>query len=298
MNRGVPLPLSIDYLSNINRKEKKMKKIFFIFFALLFLFFNTLSAHLSMLNGSGQWSNTGIWIAYPDETSTSIIFLYGNQSVTLDGNYHYPNLTHFYIGGAGNSGTLQAPGNTSATFDSGNLICIGQGNQPGDDAYIYVTGGEICFKGVDVNVNYSSNSAVETVIDVSSGTFSVENDLILNSGNNTGHKYKIKIWNNGTLKANSITDNGTGSTLSYFILDNRGSVIVSGNQTADPSLGGIITTNLGGLLDASYSASSDETTIFNRKTFYGEPIPILPQWAVIFLGFLAAVTAGWFILRR
>ena len=275
-----------------------MKRIFFILSVMIFLFFNSLSAQLSILNGSGQWSNTGIWSTYPDETATSILFLYGNHSVTLDGSYHYPNLTQFYIGGAGNSGTLKAPGSTSATFDAGNLICIGQGNQPGDNAFIYVTGGEIYFEGADVNVNYSSNSAAETVIDVSSGTFSVENELILNSGNNPGHRYKIKIWNNGTLKANSITDNGRGSTLSYFILDNRGSVIVSGNQTADPSLGGIITTTLGGLLDARYIASDNETVIFNAKTFYGKPIPVLPQWAIIIFCLLAAVTASGFIFRK
>lgn len=277
-----------------------MKKYLITLAIVLFIWNINLIAQPSFLQGNGVWSNNSIWTFYPTEGSTAMIAIGGNYTVNLDGNYDYTsNFSQFYIGdfGDGKSGVLNIPANTSTTFNASTAFSFGGGILSGENATINITGGELWLLGQNVNVNTFANNPATTNIDISFGTLNIENNLVLNSANNTGHTYRIKIWNIGTLRANNIVKSNAGSANSYFTIDHSGRVIVSGDKTSDPSLGGIISAAGDGWLIADYYSSSDETIIFNGKTYTGFPIPTLGEWGFILLALLALILGVVFVRK-
>ncbi len=224
------------------------------------------AATADRLIGTGVWSNPAIWDtgSIPDNVPgdwNDNVFLWKGKTVTLDADYNY-NQIGLYIGYCGTAGTLNVPGNTSATFSA---CCPCEGyTAAGDGATINITGGSLtCLGNMDGPKGGMWSSKPEggypatLGVDISAGTLTVGGGLLLNSGGHADNVSNISVFGTGIMDLGSVTSNG--GTVDWTVGD-LGKVIIDGDHRGDPTLGGLLHGADGWGLDAAFDGT--ETSIW------------------------------------
>lgn len=205
------------------------------------------SAQAATLTGTGVWSNPAIWSGgvpfnANDGNWSNNVFLSGNNTVTLDGKYDLSDRTA-YLGVFGGSPTLNVPATTRVRFGSAPMADGGSGSQ--SNVTVNITGGTLL---VDTSMfgargNTSENPSWADV-NVTAGLLKA-NDLTFNPGNHPGNVFSLDVVGRGTLSLGSVTA-PTGGTVNWTV-GGRGRVVIGGNHTADPTLGGLLAAQSGTL---------------------------------------------------
>ncbi len=226
------------------------------------------AARGDQLIASGNWGDSSIWNTndgqpIPDNVYDEYndrVFVYGNHAVTLDTAYNYDKLS-LYIGKNGTAGTLIAPEGTSATFKTC-WVCYGHGTLP-EAATINITGGSLtAVRGMSGPhggrwVGYDNSPGTFT-LNVSAGMLTVVGgDLALNFGGLSGNVSNISVSGTGIMDLVSVSSGG--GTLNWTVGD-FGKVIIDGDHTGDPTLGGLLHGADGWGLDAAFDGT--ETSIW------------------------------------
>lgn len=205
------------------------------------------TARATTLVGSGDWSNPAIWSAgvpfnANDGNWSNNVFLSGNNTVRLDGKYDL-SYRMGYLGVFGGSSTLLAPPGTSLRLSAAPTADGGSGAQ--SNVTLNITGGSLI---VDNNLFGARGDASDhpswADVHVTAGLLKAAS-LTFNPGNHPGNVFNLEVSGRGTLALGSVTP-PTGGTVNWTV-GGQGRVVISGNHTADPTLGGLLAAKSGTL---------------------------------------------------
>ena len=205
------------------------------------------NAQGTTLVGSGDWSNPAIWSAgVPFNANDGIwgnnVLLSGNNTVRLDGKYDY-SYRYIYLGVFGGSSALNVPPATSARFSVAPTADGSSGSQ--SNVTLNVTGGSLIVDGSMLGARGNSTDFPSWAdVNLSAGLLKAGN-LAFNPGNHPGNVFDLEVSGRGTLGLGSVTP-PTGGTVNWTV-GSQGRVVINGDQTGDPTLGGLLAAKSGTL---------------------------------------------------